>query len=129
MIYLSYNNHIRKKVRLRHGNVCDICHKKKRLLQSILFFTHRNQNHWSNKRNIWIIDWDDYRWVCRDCVIRAGSEWRVCKEAMQIIDDYVLIKKSIYGWSWKMSNTFDIRTSPIKVIFSEVYKQNLISRE
>jgi hypothetical protein len=99
MVYLAFNSRIRNKARTRQNKQCAICKKIKRLLESLVFFTHRNKSHWSAKRKLWIIDWNDYRWVCRDCAEKVSTVWKVSKDTIKILEEQVIKGQSVYGWN------------------------------
>jgi len=95
MYYLVSNNYLRKKVWERQKKACHFCRHVKRLLQSSVFATTRNKSHWSEKRQIWIIDWSDYRWVCRDCISKTLKLWQLTTKTKQLLTEE---DKSFYGW-------------------------------
>lgn len=99
MLLITFNNHLRIKVYKRQNKKCFLCKKVKRLLKSILLHSSRNKSHWSEKRNSWIIDWNDYRWVCRDCISNIDLNLKLHRETKRIIEEKLLSRKSIYGWS------------------------------
>lgn len=98
MLLITYNNHLRRKAYKRQDKRCSLCKKIKRLLKSVLLCSDRNKSHWSEKRRIWIIDWNDYRWICRDCLEGITFKLRLGNEAKKTVDEQLLSGKSIYGW-------------------------------
>jgi hypothetical protein len=99
MNYISPNSFIRRRSWKKHNKVCDICHKQKRLLGSIVYFSDYNTSHFSLKVLRWIIDWNDYKWVCRDCIAKSTEEWKVDPNSIEKINYYLGIGYSLYGWS------------------------------
>lgn len=62
------NAHIRIKVWNYRDHICFSCQKKKRLEKSAIFFSDDCKTHFSDKTNRWILDLNDYIWLCRDCM-------------------------------------------------------------
>ena len=99
MIHLTPNTFIRRRLWKKNKKVCDICHKQKRLIGSIVYFSDYCKSHWSTKALRWIIDWNNYRWVCRGCVIKSTEEWKVASKSIETINYYLNLGCSPYGWA------------------------------
>lgn len=58
-------------------HICFICQKKKRLEKSAVFFSDDCKTHFSEKAQRWTIDYNDYVWICRDCMSLSEPRLRL----------------------------------------------------
>lgn len=93
---LCRNSNTRRKVSKRKLKVCDSCKKIRRLLGSYIFCTSKNWTYWSEKRHLWLIDWNDYRWICRDCIEVVLNEWEIEPVSKLLIGKDLFERRSLY---------------------------------
>lgn len=68
---------IRRKVCKYREGICFCCGKEKRLEKSAVFFSDRCNSHFSDKLNRWVYDFNDYVWICRDCMGKGEPDKRL----------------------------------------------------
>lgn len=93
---LCRNSHIRRGVCKRNSKVCHRCKKVKRILGSYVFYSPKNWSRWSEKKHYWLTDWNDYRWICRDCIREILDEWEIEPLSRMLIGEALSERKSLY---------------------------------